>query len=50
MGLLGLIFAGCVPLASRNPYPIIVYPVAKIYIDPILVTLGKCNFAIPILK
>ena len=27
--LLGLIFAECVPLASQNPYPIIVYSVAK---------------------
>ena len=27
-GLLGLIFAGNLPLTSRNPYPIIVYSVA----------------------
>ena len=27
-GLLGLIFAGYVPLASRNPYPTIIYSVA----------------------
>ena len=27
-GVLGLIFAGYVPLASLNPYPIIVYSVA----------------------
>jgi len=27
--LLGLIFAGYVPLASQNPYRIIVYSVAK---------------------
>lgn len=27
--LLGLIFAGYVPLASQKPYPIIVYSVAK---------------------
>ena len=27
--LLGLIFAGYVPLASQMPYPIIVYSVAK---------------------
>ena len=40
-GLLGLIFAGYVPLASQNPYPIIVYSVAIIVIDLILVTLGK---------
>ena len=28
-GLLGLIFAGCVSVASQSPYPIIVYSVAK---------------------
>ena len=28
LGLLGLIFAWYVPLASQNPYPIIVYSVA----------------------
>ena len=28
-GLLGLIFAGYVPMASQNPYPFIVYSVAK---------------------
>ena len=28
-GLLGLIFAGYVPLASRSPYPIIVYFMAN---------------------
>ena len=28
-GLLGLIFAGYVPLASQSPYPIIVYSVAN---------------------
>ena len=27
-GLLGLVFAGNVPLTSWNPYPIIVYSVA----------------------
>ena len=27
-GVFGLIFAGYVPLASQNPYPIIVYYVA----------------------
>ena len=27
-GVLGLIFAGYMPLASQNPYPIIVYSVA----------------------
>ena len=30
-GVLGLIFAGYVPLASQNPYPIIVYSVATLY-------------------
>ena len=38
---LGLIFAGYVPLAPQNPYPIIVYSAAIIIIDLILVTLGK---------
>ena len=28
-GVLGLIFAGYVPLASQSPYPIIVYSVAN---------------------
>ena len=28
LGLLGLIFAGYVPLASQNPYPTIIYYVA----------------------
>ena len=28
-GVLGLIFAGYLPLASQSPYPIIVYSVAK---------------------
>ena len=28
-GLLGLIFAGYVPLASQSPYPVIVYSVAN---------------------
>ena len=42
-GLLGLIFAWYVPLASHNPYPVIVYSVDK-YIDPILVTFGKLWF------
>ena len=30
-GVLGLIFAGYVLLASQNPYPIIVYSVAILY-------------------
>ena len=48
-GLLGLIFAGYVPLASQSPYPIKVFlwPL----IDPILVTFGQiCNFRDPNLK
>ena len=36
-GVLGLIFAGFVPLASQSPFPSIVYSVAKY--RPILVTL-----------
>ena len=44
-GVLGLMFAGYVPLASQSPYPIIVY------IDPILVTFWKMYFfAIPTLS
>ena len=44
--VLGLIFAGCVPLASQSPYPIIVYSAP--IIDPILVTFGQiCNFRDP---
>ena len=47
-GILGLIFVGCVPLASQSPYPIIVYSVANNIIDHILVTLGQiCNFRDP---
>ena len=45
-GVLGLIFAGYVPLGSRQPYLIIVYSVANI--EPILVTFGQiCNFCDP---
>ena len=40
-GLLGLILAGYVLLASQNPYPTIVYSAAIMIIDLILVTLGK---------
>ena len=29
-GVVGLIFAGYVPLASQNPYPIIVYSMATL--------------------
>ena len=36
-GVLGLIFAGFVPLVSQSPFPSIVYSVAKY--RPILVTL-----------
>ena len=50
-GVLGLIFAGCVPLASQSPYPTInltiVYFVCPI-MDPILVIFGQiCNFRDP---
>ena len=38
-GVFGLIFAGYVPLASQNPYPIIVYYVAILWTP--LVTFGK---------
>ena len=45
-GVLGLIFAGNVPLASQSPYPIIVSSVANY--RPILVTFGQiCNFRDP---
>ena len=44
-GGLGLIFAGYVLLASQSPYPIIVYSVVNIIIDPVLLTFGQtCNF------
>ena len=47
-GGLGLIFAGHVLLASRSPYLIMVYSLANIIIDPILVTFGQiCNFRDP---
>ena len=39
----GLIFAGYVPLASQNPYPIIVYYVAKY--RPHLSHFGKMYFS-----
>ena len=46
-GLLGLIFAGYVPLASPRPYAIIVYSVAN-YRPHLLSLLGKyVIFAIP---
>ena len=47
-GILGLIFAKYVPLASQSPYPIMVYSVANNIIDPILVTFVQiCNFRDP---
>ena len=38
----GSIFAGYVPLASQNPYPIIVYfrSILRPILDPMLVTFG----------
>ena len=45
-GVLGLIFAGYVPLASQSLYPIIVYSVANY--RPIVVTFGQiCYFRDP---
>ena len=47
-GILGLIFAGCVPLASQNLYPIIVVCILWPVVDPILDTFGQiCNFRDP---
>ena len=47
-GVIGLIFAGYVLLASQSPYLIIVYSLANIIIDRILVTFGHiCNFCNP---
>ena len=44
-GVLGLIFAGYVPLASQSPYPI---SILSSIIDPILVTFVQlCNFRDP---
>ena len=46
-GALGLIFAGYVPLASQNPYLILVYSMANIITDSILVTFRQiCIFVI----
>ena len=45
-GVLGSSFAGYVPLASQNPYPIIVYFWSTLWpiINPILVTFGQMIF------
>ena len=48
-GELGLIFAGFVPLASQNPYPIIVNSVAKYRPHPSHFW-EKCNFRNPNLQ
>ena len=48
-GGLGLIFAGFVPLASQNPYPIIVNSVAK-YRPHLSHFWEKCNFRNPNLQ
>ena len=45
-GVLGLSFAGYVPLASQSPCPIIVYFVAN-YRPHLSHFLGKCNFRNP---
>ena len=47
--VLGLIFAGYVPLASQNPYPIIVNSVAK-YRPHLIHFWEKCNFRNPNLQ
>ena len=44
-GVLGLMFAGYVPLASQSPYPIIVYFLGSY--RPHLITFGKYNFRDP---
>ena len=47
-GVLVLIFAGNVPLASQSPYPIIVYSMANNIIDPLLAPFGHLfNFRNP---
>ena len=48
-GLRGLIFAGYMPLASQNPYPIIVNSVAK-YRPHLSHFWEKCNFPNPNLQ
>ena len=48
-GVLGLIFAGYMPLASQNPYPIIVNSVAK-YRPHLSHFWEKCNFRNPNLQ
>ena len=45
-GVLGPSFAGYVPLASQNPYPIIVYSVAN-YRPHLSHFWAKCNFRDP---
>ena len=49
-GVLGLIFAWYVPLASQSPYPIIVYSVRSVanYRPHLIVTFGQtCHFHDP---
>ena len=47
VAVLGLIFAGYVPMASQSPYPIIVNSLRPI-IDLTVVTFGQiCNFCDP---
>ena len=45
-GILGSSFAGYVPLASQNPYPVIVYVWSILWpiSNPILVTFGQMIF------
>ena len=48
LGVLGLIFAGYVLLASQSPYPIIFYSILWPIIDHMLVTFGQiCYFCDP---
>ena len=46
-GVLGLIFAGYVPLASQSPYPIIVWACKCNFRDPNLVTFGSKSIDVP---
>ena len=45
--VLGLIFAGYVPLASQSPYPIIVWACKCNFRDPNLVTFGSKSIDVP---
>ena len=56
-GVLGLMFAGYVPLASQSPYPIIIYFLANFrphlshnFRDPSLVTFYLCIYLINVVS